>query len=278
MTPGRSAVPRRRLDEESVTRGLAPTRAKARALIMAGDVTVNGTAVLRAGQLVSIGDELRLADRPRFVSRGGEKLDHALTVFGIDVAGTVALDLGASTGGFTDCLLQRGAARVYSVDVGYGQIDERLRRDERVVVMERTNARYLKALPEAADIATIDVSFISLGLILPVAARLLKRGGRCIPLIKPQFEAGRSEVGKGGVVRDAETHRRVLERVAELSHESGFAVCGMVSSPLTGPAGNVEFLSDLRLGDPPSQPPDVPGMIVAALDQAAVLAERTASG
>lgn len=239
---------RRRLDEETVARGLAPTRSKAQALILAGDVLVNGHPVARAGQMVTARDSIDLAARPRFVSRGGDKLDHALSRFGIDVTGCVAADLGASTGGFTDCLLQRGAAKVYAVDVGYGQIDERLRRDSRVVVMERTNARYLESLPEPVVVVVIDVSFISLRLILPVAAKLLAAGGSCVPLIKPQFEAGRDEVGKGGVVRDPAVHRVVIEGVIDQARESGLSLVGITASPLVGPAGNVEFLAHFRHG------------------------------
>lgn len=249
MTTSGAKAPRLRLDEATVERGLAPSRSKARAMIMAGDVALNGAVVLRAGQAVGAQDDLALVNKPRFVSRGGEKLDHALEVFGIDVGNAIAADLGASTGGFTDCLLQRGVSRVYAVDVGYGQIDERLRRDDRVVVMERTNARYLETLPEPIDFVSIDVSFISLDLILPVAAALLRPGGRCVPLIKPQFEAGRKDVGKGGVVRDAGIHRIVLERVLASARRNRLSVRGVVASPLVGPAGNVEFLADLVHGE-----------------------------
>ncbi|MCC6790355.1 MAG: TlyA family RNA methyltransferase [Thermomicrobiales bacterium] len=236
-----------RLDLAVVERGLAETRSRARALILAGDVLLNGAPNLHAGTLVREIDELQLKAKPRFVSRGGEKLDHALDAFGIDVTGCICADLGASTGGFTDVLLQRGASRVYAVDVGYGQLDERVRTDTRVVAMERTNARYLDSLPEPVDLVVIDVSFISLSLILPVAARLLRPGGRCVPLIKPQFEAGRADVGKGGVVKDSAVHRRVLNAVLGFAIRDGFAVHGLVRSPLLGPSGNVEFLADLAL-------------------------------
>jgi 23S rRNA (cytidine1920-2'-O)/16S rRNA (cytidine1409-2'-O)-methyltransferase len=239
------------LDEELVERGLVETRARARAMILAGDVVVNGLVAARAGAPVGTGDRLVLAEKPRFASRGGEKLAHALARFGVDPAGAVAADLGASTGGFTDCLLQQGAARVYAVDVGYGQLVERLRLDPRVVVLDRTNARSLVELPEPVDLVTIDVSFISLRLVLPAAARLLRSGGVCIPLIKPQFEAGRREVGKGGVVRAAGVHRRVLAEVLAAARESGFGVLGVTASPLRGPAGNVEFLAHL-VEDAPS--------------------------
>ncbi len=257
---------RRRLDEEVVARGLAPSRSNARALIMAGDIAVNGAASLRAGHAVVSGDEIALVNKPRFVSRGGDKLDHALESFGIDVREMVAADLGASTGGFTDCLIQRGVARVYAVDVGYGQLDERLRRDSRVVVHERTNARYLESLPEPIDIVTIDVSFISLDLIFPVAAMVLRPGGVCVPLIKPQFEAGRKDVGKGGVVRDPEVHRRVLEKALENAGRHGLEPLGLVPSPLVGPAGNIEFLAHLRLGEGNPEQLMVGAWISAALE------------
>ncbi len=229
-------------------RGLAETRSRARALILAGDVLINGTRAERAGSLVSDRDTVTMSVKPRYVSRGGEKLAHALAAFHLDVEGRVAADLGASTGGFTDCLLQAGAARVYAVDVGYGQLHDRIRRDERVVVLERTNARTLDQLPEKVGIVVIDVSFISLRLVLPTAARLLLPGGVCVPLIKPQFEAGKGEVGRGGVVRDSSVHRRVLQEVVEVAERVGFGVEGLVASPLLGPAGNREFLALLRAG------------------------------
>lgn len=236
-----------RLDEAVVARGMADTRSKARALILAGDVLVNGTPARHAGTRTRETDEIALKERARFVSRGGEKLDHALESFGTEVAGQVCADFGASTGGFTDCLLQRGAARVYAVDVGYGQIVQRLRDDARVVVMERENVRYLEALPEPVSFVCIDVSFISLALVLPAARRVLRPSGSCVPLIKPQFEAGRRDVGKGGVVRDPDVHRRVLNDVIGFAHQCGFTVHGLERSPLLGPSGNVEFLADLRL-------------------------------
>jgi 23S rRNA (cytidine1920-2'-O)/16S rRNA (cytidine1409-2'-O)-methyltransferase len=237
-----------RLDDAAVQRGLVDTRSKARALILAGDLLVNGAPVVKAGAAVKDTDVLTVKAKPRFVSRGGEKLEHALTEFGIDVVGRVCADLGASTGGFTDCLLQRGAAKVYAVDVGYGQLDQRLREDPRVVVMERTNARHLQELPEVVSLVTIDVSFISLRLILPVAARLLAVDGWCVPLIKPQFEAGRAEVGRKGVVRDMEIHRRVVVEICRAAIDGGFGVEGLTRSPLVGPEGNAEFLACLRRG------------------------------
>ncbi|MDQ3693262.1 MAG: TlyA family RNA methyltransferase [Chloroflexota bacterium] len=241
-----SRIDRSRLDELVVARGLADTRSRARALILAGDISVNGQVVHRAGAMVRAGDELGRTEKARFASRGGEKLAHALQVFGIDVTGQVAADLGASTGGFTDCLLQAGAERVYAVDVGYGQILDRLRRDPRVVVMDRTNARSVLELPEPIDIVTIDVSFISLRLVLPAAVRVLTSGGAVVPLIKPQFEAGPKDVKKGGVVRDPAVHTRVLEEVLTGAEELGFAVHGVTASPLKGPAGNREFLAYLQ--------------------------------
>jgi 23S rRNA (cytidine1920-2'-O)/16S rRNA (cytidine1409-2'-O)-methyltransferase len=233
-----------------VERGLAENRSRARALILAGDALVNGVAVTRAGARVNAGDDIALRRPPRFVSRGGEKLEHALEVFGIEVAGKVAADFGASTGGFTDCLLQRGAARVYAVDVGYGQLAERLRRDPRVAIMDRVNARTLERLPESVDVVCIDVSFIGLGLVLPAARRVLRDHGDIVALVKPQFEAGRAEVGKGGVVRNRETHRRVLGAVFAAAAELGLGVIGLTASPLRGPAGNVEFLAHLRPAAP----------------------------
>jgi 23S rRNA (cytidine1920-2'-O)/16S rRNA (cytidine1409-2'-O)-methyltransferase len=269
--PANKAIKSLRLDLALVERGLAETRSRARALILAGDVLVNGQKEVRAGHNVYPDDEVALKARPRFVSRGGEKLAHALEVFPVPVDGAVAADLGASTGGFTDCLVQLGAAKVYAVDVGYGQLDERLRHDPRVVVMERTNARYLADLPEPVDLVVIDVSFISLQLIFPVVMRVLKPDGWCVPLIKPQFEAGREEVGKGGVVRDPATHRAVLERVTADATANGLTTIGLTASPLLGPAGNVEFLAALRNG---GEPGDIDAMINDAMDEAHALKER----
>jgi 23S rRNA (cytidine1920-2'-O)/16S rRNA (cytidine1409-2'-O)-methyltransferase len=236
---------RRRLDEALVARGLAENRSRARALIMAADVFVNGVAVTRAGASVQSRDDISLRTPPRFVSRGGEKLDHALSEFGIEVRDLIAADFGASTGGFTDCLLQRGAARVYAIDVGYGQLATRLRADPRVVVIERTNVRHLESLPEGVDLVTIDVSFIGLKLVLPAARSLLNDGGRIVALVKPQFEAGRADVGRGGVVRDPDTHRRVLQELFRTAEELGLGIAGLTASPLRGPAGNIEFLAAL---------------------------------
>jgi 23S rRNA (cytidine1920-2'-O)/16S rRNA (cytidine1409-2'-O)-methyltransferase len=230
-----------RLDLTLVQRGLAPSREKAQAMILAGDVRVAGQTEKRASAPVAPDTQIDVAQPPRFVSRGGEKLDHALDAFGLDVLGKVALDIGASAGGFTDVLLQRGAARVYAVDVGYGQLDQRLRDDPRVVVMERTHVRDLRELPEQPDIATIDVSFISLTQALTPVIALLAPGAPIVALVKPQFEAGRDEVGRDGVVRDPLVHATVIGRVAWWCVNHGLRVRGMTASPLLGPAGNREF-------------------------------------
>jgi 23S rRNA (cytidine1920-2'-O)/16S rRNA (cytidine1409-2'-O)-methyltransferase len=234
--------PRERLDVLLVTRKLAQSRSQSQRLIRAGLVRVDGQLVDKPGTQVSLDAEITLKARPRFVSRGGEKLEAALAGFELNVSGLVVADVGASSGGFTDCLLQQGTRRVYAIDVGYGQLDWRLRNDERVVVMERTNARYLESLPESVDLVTVDVSFISLGLILPAVVRWLWQDGQVVALIKPQFEAGRREVGKGGVVRDPTVHRAVLERVLEKAEKIGLGLHGLMVSPLHGPAGNIEFL------------------------------------
>ena len=242
-----------RLDVLLVERGLAETREKARRLTLAGQVEVDGRAADKPGMAVPRDADVRVREGLPFVSRGGVKLAAALDAFGIAVGGAVAADFGASTGGFTDCLLQRGAKRVYALDVGYGQLAWPLRDDPRVVVMDRVNVRYLEALPESVDIVTIDVSFISLGLVLPAALRVLKpESGQVVALVKPQFEAGRDKVGKGGVVKDPAVHREVLERVRDTARALGFRVRGLIRSPITGPAGNVEFLMHLALaGDEP---------------------------
>lgn len=231
-----------RLDIALVERGIVETRSKAQAMILAGDVEVDGQRVTRAGHKVFPEQALTLRPRKRFVSRGGDKLQHALEAFQIDASGLVCADFGASTGGFTDVLLQAGASRVYAIDVGYGQLDLRLRNDPRVVVMERVNARSIESLPELIDLVVIDVSFISLKLIFPAVARVIRDRGSCIALIKPQFEAGRGEVGKKGVVSDPAIHRRVLLSVADWATEQGFTVLGLTRSPLKGPEGNSEFL------------------------------------
>lgn len=237
-----------RLDVLLLERGLAATREQARALIMAGSATVDGVVVDKVGTKVDDEAVIAVAAAPRFVGRGGLKLEKALDAFQLDVSGMVAMDVGASTGGFTDCLLQRGAAKVYAVDVGYGQLDWRLRSDPRVITMERTNARYLTGLPEPVDMATMDVSFISIRLVLPAIGRLLRPGAQAIVLVKPQFEAGRQQVGKGGVVRDPAVHRAVLRELVSWGDREGFGFQKLAVSPIRGPAGNAEFLSMIEPG------------------------------
>ncbi len=248
--------PRLRLDELLVERGLAKTRAEARALILEGRVFSGQRRLEKAGTRVPPDLPLALRQGARWVSRGGAKLAHALEAFTIDVRDRVAIDIGASTGGFTDVLLRAGAARVYAVDVGYGQLDWKLRNDPRVVVRERTNARYLseREIPEPVDLLVSDASFISLEKLLPAPLRLLKPGGLLVALIKPQFEVGRKRVGKGGVVRDPALHAEVCARIRSwLGEECGYRVLGLVESPLLGPRGNREFLICAR--KPPSTSP-----------------------
>lgn len=242
-------MPSSRLDLLLVTRGMAGSRAQAQAMIMAGRVQVNGETVRRPAALISAEARVELIEKPPFVSRGGEKLEAALTAFSIQVSGRVCADLGASTGGFTDCLLQHGAARVYAIDVGKGLLDWKLRQDRRVVVMEETNARYLERLPETVSLVTIDVSFISLKMILPVVKKWFSpvEKGEIIALIKPQFEAGRKVAARGkGVIRDPKIHRQVLQEVLSFAQTQGFGILGLLPSPLIGPKGNREFLVWLR--------------------------------
>jgi 23S rRNA (cytidine1920-2'-O)/16S rRNA (cytidine1409-2'-O)-methyltransferase len=244
---------KQRLDLLVVARGLAPSREKARALIMAGEVLVDGAPADKPGMPVRLDSDIVVRAQPRFVSRGGDKLEGALAAFPVDVTGAICADVGASTGGFTDCLLQHGAARVYAIDVGYGQIAYPLRLNERVVVMERTNVRHLTTLPERVSLIVMDASFISLRLLLPVVQGWLAPGGSIIPLIKPQFEAGPEDVGRGGVVRDPAVHRRVLAEVLTFSQALGFGVSGLIRSPLKGPAGNIEFLAWLTTAAHPGR-------------------------
>ncbi len=239
---------KQRLDIALYERGLAPSREKARAMIMAGEVSVDGHRVDKPGTRVSLANELTVKSKPRFVSRGGEKLAGALADFHFDVTGKICADVGASTGGFTDCLVQYGAARVYAIDVGYGQLDYELRQNPRVITIERTNARYIEKLTEPVNLVVIDASFISLKILLPPIKGWLTPQADVIALIKPQFEAGKKEVGKGGVVKDSAIHARVIEEILTFAQEQGFSVRGLTTSPLKGPAGNVEFLVWLGWG------------------------------
>lgn len=245
-----------RLDVLMFQRGLAESREKARALIMAGQVYVAGAVADKAATPVAEDAEIEVHGGSPYVSRGGFKLAGALDAFHLDPCGWVAADVGASTGGFTDCLLQRGAVRVYAVDVGYGQLAWPLRQDARVVVMERVNARYLQSLSEPVDLVTIDASFISLRLILPAVRGWLVPGGRVVALIKPQFEAGRDKVEKGGVIRRPETHRAVLGGVLQWAAENGWHLRGLVRSPIKGPKGNIEFLAWWEMAAGGSPPED----------------------
>ena len=236
-----------RLDKLVLERGLAPSRERAKALIMAGQVVVDDHLADKAGLMVPLEAEIRLKGEPLpYVSRGGLKLAEGLERFGISVDGLCAVDVGASTGGFTDCLLQRGARRVYAVDVGYGQLAWKLREDPRVVNLEKTNIRHLESLPESPDLAVIDASFISLDKVLPPTLRLIKDDATIVALIKPQFEVGRGQVGKGGVVRDEKKHLEVVEGITELAKGLGLLVMGVCDSPILGPKGNKEFLIHLR--------------------------------
>ncbi|MGE3539238.1 MAG: TlyA family RNA methyltransferase [Candidatus Tectimicrobiota bacterium] len=242
-----------RLDVLVWQRGLAPSRAKAQACILAGQIAVNGTRVTRAGTQVTPDVTLTcLSPASPYVSRGGEKLAAALAAFAVPVLQTVAMDIGASTGGFTDCLLQAGAARVYAVDVGYGQLHWRLRTDPRVRVLERTNARYLTPaqIPEPIQLCTVDASFISLRLLLPALLPLLALQAHGVLLIKPQFEVGKGQVGKHGVVHEPQLHQQALLEVLTAAQASGFGLLAALPSPLLGPKGNREFLAHVQLGRP----------------------------
>lgn len=246
---GRKQAGRIRADLALVGQGLAPSRERARALILAGEVLQGDRAIAKAGDLVDADALLRLRNEPMpYVSRGGLKLAHALDTFGVDVRGVVAIDVGASTGGFTDCLLQRGAARVYCVDVGRGQLAHKVATDPRVVVIDKTNIRTMApdCIPERCDLAVVDVSFISLRLVLPRLPPLLKPGAVVVALVKPQFEVGRGHVGKGGIVRDEAERARALTEVGQAARTLGFAVLEETTSPITGGKGNVEFLLRLR--------------------------------
>jgi 23S rRNA (cytidine1920-2'-O)/16S rRNA (cytidine1409-2'-O)-methyltransferase len=239
---------RERLDKLLVERGLVASREEGRGRILAGDVLVNDQPLTKAGTLVDAQAAIRIKSKVApYASRGGSKLEAALQQFGIDVVGKIVIDVGASSGGFTDCLLAHGARQVFAVDVGYGQLDWRLRNDPRVIVFEKTNIRHLelKALPCPADLATIDVSFISLKLVIPQVKTLLLPENQIIALIKPQFEVGKGKVGKGGVVRSREEHERVIEEIKNAATKLGYEIRGVIESPLLGPAGNKEFFIHL---------------------------------
>ena len=236
---------KQRLDIYLTENGYAESREKAKSIIMEGIVYINNQKADKAGDMVAETDNVEVRGNTlRYVSRGGLKLEKAMTDFNLNLDGKVCMDVGASTGGFTDCMLQNGAQKVYAVDVGYGQLAWKLRNDERVINMERTNIRYLDydLIEEEIDFVSIDVAFISLKLVLPVAYNVLKEGGSVVALIKPQFEAGKDDVGKKGVVRDIAIHKRVIKEVVDFSIASGFSVCGLDFSPIKGPEGNIEFL------------------------------------
>ena len=242
------AKKKERLDKLLVARGLVPTRSKAQGIILAGEVLVDGTMVDKPGTAVPLEAAIELKAQLPYVGRGGFKLAGALEAFELDVTGNISADVGACTGGFTDVLLQNGASRVYAIDVGYGQLDWSLRQDERVVVLERTNARYLEDLGEPVNFVAIDVSFISLRLILPAVKQWLAEGASIVALIKPQFEAGPKQVGRGGIVKDTAVHRAVLLELWQWLRENGFGVLGLTKSPVTGADGNIEFLVWLQVG------------------------------
>lgn len=261
---------KKRLDVLLTEQGYADSRSKAQAIIMSGLVYVDGQKADKPG--VSYEPTVALEVRGTacsYVSRGGLKLEKALRDFGVKPEGYVCSDSGASTGGFTDCLLQQGAKKVFAIDVGYGQLDWKIRSDERVVVMERTNIRYVTAeqLGEPLDLSVVDVSFISLRIVLPAIKNLLKPTGQVLCLIKPQFEAGKEKVGKKGVVRDASTHQEVLDQFVALAGELGFRILGLTYSPVKGPEGNIEFLAHLSLDDVPGIQPDT-ALVVRQAHQA----------
>ena len=256
-----------RLDVLLVERGLQESRQRAQAIIMSGAVFADGRRVDKPGAAVSNDAEIEIRGNTlQYVSRGGLKLEKAMASFPITLEGAVCADIGASTGGFTDCMLQNGAAKVYAVDVGYGQLAWKLRSDERVVCLERTNARYLtrEQIPEELDFASIDVSFISLKLILPPLCALLREGGNTASLIKPQFEAGREKVGKKGVVRDPAVHLEVLERFLDQAAQADFSVLGLDFSPIRGPEGNIEYLGHLTVREQPPYSGDAKALVEAS--------------
>ena len=250
---------KKRLDVELVDRGLVQSRERAKVVIMEGLVYVNGQKSDKAGTPVKEDDRIEVrGETLRYVSRGGKKLEKAMQVFPVVLEGCTCMDIGASTGGFTDCMLQNGAVKVYAVDVGYGQLAWSLRTDERVVNLERTNIRYIteEQVPQPVDFISVDVSFISLTLVLPVAHRLLKDGAQMVCLVKPQFEAGRDKVGKKGVVRDPQIHREVIRKVIDCAAELGFWVRGLDFSPIKGPEGNIEYLLFLQKPQQEALPPE----------------------
>ncbi len=237
-----------RLDARIFDLGLTESREKAKAFIMAGQVYVNGMKATKAGVTVTETDKIEVRGTNEFVSRGGHKLKKAMSVFPITLTDKICMDIGASTGGFTDCMLQNGAKKVYSIDVGYGQLAWKLRSDERVINLERTNIRYVtkEQVPDDIDFFSVDVSFISLCLVLPAAYPLLREDGECVCLIKPQFEAGREKVGKNGVIRDKAVHSEVIKKIYDFATENGFCVLGLDYSPIKGPEGNIEYLIHLK--------------------------------
>ena len=256
-----------RLDVLLVEKGLQESRQKAQATIMSGLVFVNGQRVDKPGTAVAADAAIEVRGNTlQYVSRGGLKLEKAMQTWPIDLSGTICMDVGASTGGFTDCMLQNGAVKVYAIDVGYGQLAWKLRSDERVVCLERTNARYLnhEIIPDEPDFSSVDVSFISLKLILPAIAAVLKQGGHVVCLVKPQFEAGKEKVGKKGVVRDPAVHLEVLEHFVEHAKESGFTVLDITYSPIRGPEGNIEYLGYLGFGVGEEQVPDLKALVDAS--------------
>ena len=264
-----------RLDQYLVQHGLIQSRERAKAMIMSGVVFVNEQKVDKAGEMIKEDAKVEVRGHDiGYVSRGGLKLEKAMQCFPLTPNGKVCMDIGASTGGFTDCMLQNGAKKVYAVDVGYGQLDWRLRSDARVVCMERTNARYLthEQIPDELDFASVDVSFISLKIILPAVRPLLKDGGKAVCLIKPQFEAGREKVGKKGVVRDKAVHEEVVQMICDFAVENGYSVQGLTFSPVKGPEGNIEYLVFLQKSDAPvntaeSTPHEIVEASHAALDK-----------
>ena len=261
-----------RLDVLLVNRGLAPSREKAKTMIMEGNVFVNNNREDKAGSTFSEDCQIEVRGKTlQYVSRGGLKLEKAMTHFGITLEGKICMDIGASTGGFTDCMLQNGAQKVYAVDVGYGQFAWKLRQDERVVCMEKTNIRYVtpEQIGDALDFASVDVSFISLTKVLGPARELLKEDGQMVCLIKPQFEAGREKVGKKGVVRDKRVHEEVIEKVISFALETGFSIYNLEYSPIKGPEGNIEYLVYIGRSEEPKkeEPVDIHAVVEAAHGQ-----------